>query len=86
MRDQRRNRAEGGQLRHEKRADHADRERNVNQRLALFVLDDDATNVALVYQFLYFGDQHVAAHLELFGSNLLLAHGFLPFVKFEMPL
>src|SRR5713101_4252377 len=53
----------GGQLRSHQCAYDADRQWNL-QDCVPFVLDDDATDIALVQTFLHIGDQFVAHHLS----------------------
>src|SRR5918994_1499041 len=75
LQHQRGDRADGCELRREQRADHADRQRNVDEHAAVLVLDDDTADVALANDLLDLRQQRVAAELELFGTGSGLGHG-----------
>src|SRR5688572_2430504 len=75
LQHQRGDRADGCELRREQRADHADRQRDVDEHAAVVVLDDDAADVALANDLLDLRQQRVAAELELFGTGSGLGHG-----------
>jgi hypothetical protein len=73
-----RDRADRDGLRHQHRAHHTDRQWNLEQRVPLLVLDDDAAHVPLVHDLLHAREQVLSVHFVLFGG-----HGFLRNVGVE---
>ena len=69
--------ADGGQLRSDQRADHAERHRDFHHRFAILVFDDDAADVSLMDQFLDSGQKFFAVDVELFRAKLFFRHWFL---------
>src|SRR5690606_30115359 len=61
-----------------RRADEPDRQRDLQHRAAVLVLDRDAPDVALVDELLDLGDDLVAADAELLGSWLVVHRSSLP--------
>jgi hypothetical protein len=84
IRHQGRNRANRCQHGQENGANHAQRERNLDQGFAFLVLDDDAANVAPVYQLLDRGHELLTGSLDLLCPSFFLANGSSPCVDWRL--
>src|SRR5579863_2183954 len=72
--DQRRDRPQGGQHRRRDHADRGYRQRDLDKRVPLLILHDNAANISFANEFAYLVDELLPPDLELFVDDIKIYH------------